>query len=62
MPRRSTASIPPSRAQAGGIHPCSIQVMAEHMSAVMINWPIHGCPSRSPAASTSPCAGGYIDM
>src|SRR5204862_201224 len=36
-------------------------VNAEHISAVTSNCPNQGWPRRWPAASTRPCAGGYMD-
>ena len=61
--RRITAIIPPSSAQPGGSHRCSIQHMAAHIKPVLSQTPNHGLPATAfPAAPTIPCAGKYIDM
>src|ERR1019366_1312729 len=60
---RRTASIPPSSAQLGGSHACSIQQIAAHINALMHKMPYQGCPVTTfAAASTSPCPGKYIDI
>ncbi len=55
--------MPPSSAQPGGSHACSIQQIAAHMSALAIRRPNQGLPkSTLPAARNSPGAGKYMDM
>ncbi len=62
MPKRSAAHKPPSKAQREGNHPCSIQVIAEHMMAVPSSTPNHALfASTMPRAGKRNCAGGYIE-
>src|ERR1035441_4932945 len=60
---RRTASIPPSSAQPGGSHACSIQQIAAHINALMTKRPYQACPvSAFPTASTKPSPGKYMDI
>ena len=61
MPSFSAAKIAPSHAQRAGNQACSIHKIAAHIAASLSNTPIHALPNSSPIASTTPCAGGYID-